>query len=173
MFKRSNVVGVGGKFDIEIYTKDGELKHKEEFKNGWTNVGLTWLMERSFKSAKPSDLTFYIGLVDTGGSLADADTMASHAGWTENINYSEAARPTWGQGDPAEAGGIVTATNATKRSFTIDTNSQSIYGAFLSSGSTKSGSAGTLLCTGALTAEVELNDDDVIKIGYAVNATAT
>ena len=168
--KRSNIAGIGGVFTVECYDKYGNKKWEETFDNGWTNAGLLWLMERSFKSVKPSDLTFYMSLIDTGASLANGDTMASHAGWTENANYSETARPVWNNGDPTESIGIVSAVNATRIEFTCDTDSQTINGAFLSSGNAKSGTAGTLLATGSFSSEQELNDDDVLKIQYTLKA---
>lgn len=169
---RSNIVGVGGKFRAEILDQYGNIKHEEEFKNGWTNEGLEWLMNRSFKSSKPSELSFYIGIIDSSATLANGDTMSSHGGWTENSSYSETNRPAWSQDDPAEAGGIVSASNSTKRQFTMNADSQSIHGAFLSSSNTKGGSVGTLLCTGLFSSAVSLDDDDILKIEYEVKAQA-
>lgn len=168
--KRSNVAGIGGVFTVEVYDKYGNKKGIFYADNGWTNEGLEWLMERSFKSSKPSELTFYIGLIDSSGTLTGSDVMNSHSGWTENTNYSETARPAWGQGDPTQSAGTVTAENSTKRTFTVDTDSQEIYGAFLASNNTKGGTSGTLLCTGAFSSSVSLDDDDVLRIGYALNA---
>ena len=168
--KRSNVVGIGGTFFVECYDKYGNKKWEENFNNAWTNAGLLWLMQRSFKDSKPSDLTFYMGLIDTGASLANSDVMNSHAGWTENINYSETSRPLWDNADPTESAGIVSSLNSVRTEFTCDTNSQTINGAFLTSGSAKSGTAGTLLVTGSFASEQELNDDDVLKVQYTLKA---
>jgi hypothetical protein len=172
MYKRSNVAKIGGVFNIEVYDKYGNLKIKKNFNNSWTNEGMSWLMNRSFKSIKASDLSYYIGLINSSGTITASDVMASHSGWTENINYDEITRPAWNQDDPVESGGVISAVNSTKRSFTINVDSQSVYGAFLSSDNSKSGTSGKLLAEGALDSQIDLNDDDVIKIGYDLRLQA-
>lgn len=93
--------------------------------------------------------TWYMGLIEGSGVdleedtlLNDAtDTMASHAGWTENTSYSESTRPSLTIS--AAAGGQAACTAA---SFTLSANVQ-LAGFFLTSNNTKGGSTGTLLRT--------------------------
>ena len=69
------------------------------------DVGLNHILETEFHSGAQVT-TWYIGLVDNAGfsAFANADTMASHAGWAESSAYTEANRPTWTAG---AAGGPV------------------------------------------------------------------
>ena len=107
--------------------------------------------------------TWYIGLiVDTGYTgLAAADTMGSHAGWTESTDYAEATRPGWAEG--ASSGQSVT--NATPVSFT-STATQTIKGFFITSVATKGGSTGTLLATRLFT-----NGERTIGAGQQLTIT--
>ena len=92
------------------------------------------------------DLTFAsgwcVGLVDSAGFTAysTADTMSSHAGWSESQVYTEAIRPTYSPA--AAAAGSATNTTA-KAVFTINAT-VTIRGAFLTSSPVKGGTAGTL-----------------------------
>ncbi len=76
-----------------------------------------------------------------------ADTMASHAGWTENQNYSEANRPTITLGTVASQS---VDNSASKAVFTINA-SGTIGGVFVTTDNTKGGTTGTLYGGGVFT----------------------
>ena len=80
----------------------------------------------------------------TGPALTD--TMASHAGWTEDVNYSNAARPTtaW------SAAAAKSKTLSSGLVFNMN-GSTTIKGCFLNSVSTKSGTTGVLFSAGLFT----------------------
>lgn len=91
---------------------------------------------------------WYMGLVDgaTTPTFAAGDTMASHAGWTENTAYSNAARPTLAFGTAASRS-IALASAAT---FNIN-GTATIAGGFFTTVSTIGGTTGLLYSAGAFT----------------------
>lgn len=118
--------------------------------NGFCDAGLNLLLDRF--DADPASLTWYIGLISgtsfTTG-LAATDTAASHPGWIEDANYSQATRPAWGPGAAVSKARV----NATRYTFTMNAN-RTIKGFFLISNDTKGGSTGTLLATGLFDADL-------------------
>ena len=137
-----------GRFLIECYDKDGNLKWTDESKNLVVNVGLQY-MAGSALTSTAQITTWYVGLYGAGASnTPDAtDTMSSHAGWTEVTDYSEANRPTatfaaatlpTGSGNPS-----VVTNSASKAQFTMNATT-TVGGAFLTSNNTKGGTTGTL-----------------------------
>jgi hypothetical protein len=82
-----------GKFKIQCLDKDGNLKWEAEEKNLVVNVGLAYMAGSALTSVT-AITTWYIGLYGAGASNtpAAADTMSSHAGWTEVVPYSNATR---------------------------------------------------------------------------------
>ena len=75
---------------------------------------------------------WYIGLVDNAGFTAYAagDTLASHAGWNENVGYSGGNRGTASFGSATAADPSVISNSASQASFSI-TGTATIRGAFL------------------------------------------
>ena len=160
---------VGGIFNIECYDKDGNLKWSKKAKNGVVNVGLDDQLDTYFNSGSQIT-TWFIGILNTGASLAATDTASSHAGWTEYVNYTSGTRPTWTSG--AASGQAVT--NGTSVDFTIDSGGGTVAGAFLISNSTKGGSTGILYCTAILSGgDQVVNDTDVIRVTYTVSMAST
>ncbi len=91
---------------------------------------------------------WYMGLVDgaTAPTFAATDTMASHAGWTENAAYSNAARPTLSFGTAASRSIAL----ASAAAFNID-GTATIAGGFFTTVSTISGTTGILYSAGDFT----------------------
>jgi hypothetical protein len=104
-------------------------------------AGKNDLLTQYFKGAAYTS-TWYVGLVDgtTTPTYNAADTMASHAGWTENVGYSNATRVTWTGG--TVSGGSVD-NSASPASFLISATGI-IAGSFVVSNNTKGGTTGTL-----------------------------
>lgn len=150
---------------VQCFDKDGNLKWEEEVFNGITDVGIAYLLDAGFNGGS-QDTTHYIGLVDNAGfsAFADADTMSSHAGWSESVAYSEGTRVAW---NPDAA-----ATRAVTNSVTVDftmSGSATIKGIFVSSNSTKSGTTGTLWATAAFSSNASVVASDVLKVTYTVS----
>jgi hypothetical protein len=90
--------------------------------------------------------TWYLGLYGAGASNTPAagDTMSSHAGWTEYVNYSNANRVTATLATATTANPSVVTNSASPAVFNIDGAGGTVGGAFLTSNNTKSGTTGTL-----------------------------
>lgn len=112
---------------------------------------------------------FYIGLISTvgyGAGVVAGDTMASHAGWTESVVYSNATR-------------IVTAWNAAAAAskslsaplgFLIN-GSDTIKGCFMTTVSTKGGTTGTLYSGGLFTGgDQPVVNGNTLNVSYTASA---
>jgi len=106
-----------------------------------TTVGKNDLLTQYFKGAAYT-AAWFVALVDGGAAPTynAADTMASHAGWTENVGYSNATRVTW-TGGTAVAGQIDN--TASPAAFNINATG-TIAGQFMTTVNTKSGTTGIL-----------------------------
>ena len=133
-----------GKFKMECFDKDGNLKWSAEEKNLVVNVGLQYMCGTALTSVSQIT-TWYIGLYGAGASNTPAagDTMSSHAGWTEATPYSNATRPACTFATATTANPSVATNSASPASYTINATA-TVGGAFLVSNSTKGGSTGTL-----------------------------
>lgn len=158
-----------GYFTFEIWTpEEKSLLYWEIVPNGMTTVGITDMFEQYHNGG--TGLTFYIGLIDDSGftAVAAADTMSSHAGWTEITDYSEGTRPAWGPDDAASN----KVTNSTKASFTM-TAAKDAKGLFLTSVSTKDGTTGILWCTALFNLTNALQNAQVAKAGYTLTGAGS
>lgn len=151
---------------FELIGANGEVKYTEEFHNDITNAGKNSLLDVYFRN-QTQIATWYFGLVDNSGwtAFAAGDTMGSHAGWNEFTTYSDSTRIAWAP-DAAASQSI---TNSSVSTFNIN-GSGTLKGIFVTSGSAKSGTTGTLWSTAAFTSTVAVTSGDQIKITYAVNA---
>ena len=110
---------------------------------------------------------WYVGLINDTPTIAAADAMDSHAGWTEFTAYDEATRQEY-----TEVRSSQTLSNtAAPATFTISTNASVIAGAFLASSSTKTGTTGTLMCAVAFTGgDKSADDGDTLQVTYTFAA---
>jgi hypothetical protein len=134
-----------GLFEIKCHDKDGNLKWTAESKNLVVNVGLQYMAGSALTSVSQIT-TWYLGLYGAGASNTPAagDTMSSHAGWTEYVNYSNANRVTATLATATTANPSVVTNSASPAVFNIDGAGGTVGGAFLTSNNTKSGTTGTL-----------------------------
>jgi hypothetical protein len=133
-----------GVYHIKCHDKDGNLKWKADSKNLVVNAGLAYMAGTALTSVAQIT-TWYIGLYGAAASNTPAagDTMSSHAGWTEVVPYSNATRVAATFVTATTANPSVVTNSASPASFTINATS-TVGGAFLTSGSAKSGTTGTL-----------------------------
>lgn len=152
---------------IQCFGSDGNLKWEEEVFNGIVDEGIEYLLNVAFRSATTQINPWYILLVDNAGfsAFANADTMASHAGWTEFTNYSEATRPEWTAGTAA-ARAIA---NAATVDYTINGVGGEVKGVAVTSSNTKSGTVGTLWSTAAFSSNATVTSGDTLKITYTIS----
>ena len=155
-----------GRVVAEHRDRDDYLKAIHEAPNGIVDVGLNHILETEFNGGSQIS-TWYIGLVDNSGfsSFADADTLSSHAGWSEFTSYTEANRVTWGVGT-ATARAI---SNASTADFSINATGN-LKGIFVSSNNVKStGNTGTLWSTASFSSVVATANGDTLKVTYTVS----
>ena len=133
-----------GVYYVECHDKDGNLKWTAESKNLVVNIGLAYMAGSALTSVTQIT-TWYLGLYGAGASNTPAagDTMASHAGWTEVVAYSNANRVTATFVTATTANPSVVTNTASPAVFNIN-GTTVVGGAFLTSDNTKSGTTGTL-----------------------------
>ena len=133
-----------GLFEIKCHDKDGNLKWEAQSKNLVVNVGLQYMAGSALTSVTQIT-TWYLGLYGAGASNTPAagDTMSSHAGWTEVVAYSNATRVAATFVTATAANPSVVTNTASPATFNIN-GTTTVGGAFLTSGSAKSGTTGSL-----------------------------
>lgn len=156
-------------YKVECFGKDGRLKWVDEFDNLVVTAGLNDSLDKHFKGSSYT-AAWYVGLTDGTPTFAAGDTMASHAGWAEVTAYDEVVRQTLTLG--SVSGGSVD-NSASKAVFTIDTNSTTVGGAFLTTDDTPGATDGTLYGGGAFSAgDKALDDDDTLTVTITLTAAA-
>ncbi len=151
-------------YDVELYGPDGKLKWAEQIHNLVVNTGLDDILQEYYKGSAYT-ASHFVGLTDGTPTVAAGDTMASHVGWVEVTAYSEGARQAFTPGSVASQS---VDNSASKAVFSIDTNSTTIGGAFLSTDATKGGTSGILISAGAFTGGDKSADN-----GDTLNVTVT
>ena len=158
---------ITGEYTVECFDSEGNLKWSEGFKNLVTTVGKNFMLDTTFSGSTYS-AAWYLGLVDGTSSPTYnvANTMASHAGWTEFTSYSESTRPapTWGS---ASSGSKAT----TATSFSIN-GTGTVAGAFMTTDDTKSGATGTLYSAGNFSGGSRtVASGDTLNVTYTATLT--
>jgi len=150
---------IRGRWKAECYDANGKLKWVEEFENIVVNEGLNHLLDSTL-AGQTQITSWYVGLKGSGTPAA-ADTMGSHSTWSEDQNYSESARPTWTPNGAASGQSV--SNSAAKATFSINATT-TIYGAFLTSSSTKGGTSGKLYAAGNFASSKSLSAGDQLLV---------
>lgn len=163
-----------GVYHVECHDKDGNLKWSADTKNLVVNAGLAYMAGTALTSVTQIT-TWYIGLYGAGASNTPAagDTMASHAGWTEVVPYSNATRVAATFVTATTANPSVVTNAASPATFNINATS-TVGGAFLTSGSAKSGTTGTLFSAADFSAPGDRSvvSGDIISVTYTFSLAA-
>jgi hypothetical protein len=158
----------GGVFHVQCFDKDGTLKWEDQMHNLVVNEGLQDMNTEYFKGSAYT-AAFFLGLVTGPGSgttYAAADTLASHAGWTEFTNYSGSRKAvTFGTATTADPS--VIGNSASPSQFSITGAGGTVAGAFLCT--VASGTSGTLFSE----ADFQSPGDRVVVSGDTLNVTYT
>ena len=143
----SEALNARGHYTVDCHDADGNLIWSEKIQNLVTTVGKNNILDNHLSGANYT-AAWYIGLISITGyaAVAAGDTMASHAGWKEDTNYSQTARPATSfssasGGSKSLSAGVV---------FTISAPT-TIKGCFLASDPTKNGTTGLLYSAGLFT----------------------
>lgn len=159
----------GGIFTVQCHDKDGNLKWEAKEHNLVVNEGLQYMNAKTFTGSSYT-AAWYLGLYGAGASNtpAAADTMASHAGWTEVTAYSQTTRPACNFGTPTTADPSVATNSASAATFSINATT-TVGGAFLTTDSTKGGTTGTLFSA----ADFQSPGDRSVVSGDTLSVTYT
>jgi len=136
-------IKMGGIFSVICRDAHGNVRWEETAHNIVTNEGLDYGMRTMLLGSGTETQigTWFVGLVSATPTIAAADTMASHGGWTEvQTQYSEGTRPAYTGADT----GVGTVSNTASVAVFSITGSVTVGGCFLTSNSTKAGSTGKL-----------------------------
>lgn len=158
----------GGVFHVQCFDKDGNLKWEDQMHNLVVNQGLQDMNTQYFKGSTYT-AAFYLGLITGPGSsttYAAADTLASHAGWTEFTNYSGSRKAvTFGTATTADPS--VISNSASPSQFSITGGGGTVAGAFLCT--VASGTSGVLFSE----ADFQSPGDRAVVSGDTLNVTYT
>lgn len=163
----------GGVFTVTCRDKDGNLKWEETSPNLVVNTGLQDMNAKYFVGSSYT-AAWYLGLVtgpSSGTTFAAGDTLASHAGWTENTSYSGTRKAcTFGTATTADPSVITNSLNTA--SFTMNATT-TIAGAFLTN--VASGTSGILFSASDFQAPGDraVINGDVLLVTYTFNLDAT
>jgi len=157
----------GGVFKMECHDSEGNLKWVEEFPNLVVNEGLADMNDKYF-SGTGYTAAWFLGLVQgpaSGTTFAAADTLASHAGWVEDTNYTGNRKAvTFGSATTADPS--VINNSGSPSQFTMN-GTTTIAGAFLCTVS--SGSSGILFSA----SDFQAPGDRSVVSGDVLNVTYT
>ena len=169
----SKNVGAGGVFTATCVGPDGQIKWTDTFHNLVVNEGLVNMNTSYFKGSGYT-AAFFLGLVSGGTSptYAAANTLASHAGWTELVPGTAYTgnRPAVTFGTSTSANPSVITTTST--SYAMLVNSTVVAGAFLCT--VASGTSGTLFSAGSFTGgNKSVDSGDTLNVTYSFSLTGT
>jgi hypothetical protein len=162
---------IWGVYEVKCFASDGRLRWRAFAPNAITNEGLNHILSIVL-GAGTQITTWYLGLIDNSGftAFSASDTMASHGGWTEVTNYTQANRVTW---SPAAAASQ-SITNTSTSNFSGFAATKTIKGLFLTSNNTKGGTTGTLFSEAAFSGGNQtVNSGDTLQCTYTVNAATS
>lgn len=155
-----------GRYKLECFDKDGNLKWSVEEDNLVVNAGLQYMAGTALTTTTQIT-TWYLGLITGPGVTTSAtDTMGTH-GWTEFTGYSNATRVAATLTAATNANPSVVTNSGTPANFTINATG-TVGGAFLTSGSAKSGTTGTLFSEKAFSSPGDRSvvSGDILAVTY-------
>lgn len=161
-----------GQYTVTCVGADGQVKWVEHIENVVVTVGKNDLLDKYFTGSAYT-ATWYMGLVDATSFsvVAPADTLASHAGWLEFLNYTisgvNRSTPTW---TAASAGAKATVATA----FPITGAGGSVYGALmcttLARNTASNGGVGILYSAGQFTGGTRaVISGDTLNVTYTAS----
>jgi hypothetical protein len=150
--------------------RDGKVIDEFEFKNLVVNQGLNYLLGAGLAGGAQIT-TWYIGLFSGNYTVLAADTASVIAtNSTEVTAYSGGARPTW-VANSSSPTGQSTSNSSSQASFTF-TGPVTVFGAFLISSATISGTGGTLFSGAQFGASKSVVSSDVLNLTYTYTAAS-
>jgi hypothetical protein len=176
-------IGVAGSYHVVCRDAEGNVKWEEGFPNLVNSVGKQLMLNTLLAGSAYTTVGPFLGLI-TGATptFLAADTMASHAGWTEFVDYTVGGSAVRGTAVFASAtsSGLspsnVTTAAATAITYTITGAGGIVSGCFLVTGSgassTISNTSGTLYSAGAFATAKTTTAGDTVSVTYSTTATS-
>ena len=150
--------------------REGEVIDAWGVDNLVVNQGLNYLLGAGLAGGSQIT-TWYIGLFSGNYTVLAADVASGiAAAATEVTAYSGGARPTWTPNSSTPSGQS-TSNSSSQASFTF-TGSVTVFGAFLVSSATISGTGGTLFSGAQFGASKSVVSSDVLNLTYTYTAAS-
>lgn len=157
-----------GFYLVECRDADGNLKWTDEIHNLVVTEGRNFALDTLFEGVTYT-ASWFMGLVNgaSAPTYNAADTMVSHAGWTEVTGYAAGTRPAVDFSANASAGSKAAAALA----FVINATA-TIAGCFITTNNTKGGTTGVLYSVGNFTGgNRAVVSGDTLNVTYTASLT--
>jgi hypothetical protein len=179
----SETVGIEGHYHVVCRDKDGNVKWEEQFPNLVNSIGKELMLDTLLKGVSYSVVGPFLGLISGASpTFLAADTMTSHAGWTEFTNYTVGGSAVRGTAvfASASSSGLspsnITTSAASAITYTITGAGGTVGGCFLVTGSgassTQGNTSGTLYSAGAFATAKTTTAGDTVSVTYSTTATS-
>ena len=179
----SESVGIEGCYHVVCRDVDGNIKWEDQFPNLVNAVGKQLMLDTLLSGTSYTTVGPYLGLISGASpTFTAADTMTSHAGWTEFTNYTVGGSAVRGTASFSAASSTgTTPTNVTTKSasaitYTITGAGGTVGGCFLVTGSgastTQGNTGGTLYSAGAFGTAKVTTAGDTVSVTYSTTATS-
>ncbi len=176
-------VGIEGHYHVVCHDAEGNLKWEQTFPNLVNAVGKELMLDTLLSGSSYTTVGPFLGLISGASpTFAASDTMASHGGWTEFINYTVGGSPVRGTASfSAATSSGTTPTNVTTKTasaitYTITGAGGTVGGCFLVTGSgassTQNNTSGTLYSAGAFGTAKITTAGDTVSVTYSTTATS-
>jgi hypothetical protein len=176
-------VGIEGCYHVVCRDAEGNIKWEDSFPNLVNAVGKQLMLDTLLSGSAYTTVGPFLGLISGASpTFAAADTMVTHAGWTEFVNYTvggSAVRGTAVFGSATSSGTTptnVTTKTATAITYTITGAGGTVGGCFLVTGtgavSTQNDTSGTLYSAGAFATAKATTAGDTVNVTYSTTATS-
>ena len=176
-------VGIEGSYHVVCRDADGNIKWEDEFPNLVNAVGKELMLNTLLSGTTYTTVGPFLGLISGASpTFAAADTMSSHGGWTEFVNYTVGGSAVRGTASfSAATSSGTTPTNVTTKTasaitYTITGAGGTVGGCFLVTGtgasSTQNNTSGTLYSAGAFATAKITTAGDTVSVTYSTTATS-
>lgn len=179
----SESVGMEGHYHVVCRDAEGNVKWEESFPNLVNAVGKQLMLDTLLSGTTYTTVGPFLGLISgSSPTFLAADTMTSHAGWTEFTNYTVGGSAVRGTAvfTSATSSGLspsnVTTKAASAITYTITGAGGTVGGCFLVTGtgavSTQNNTSGTLYSAGAFATAKVTTAGDTVSVTYSTTATS-
>ena len=150
-------------YSLKCIAADGSVRWTEEVDNLVTTAGKTDIVDKYFKGSAYT-AAFFLGLKATGTAVI-ADTLASHASWTEVTAYASATLPGITFGTTAAGSNTATAV-----SYAIN-GTATVAGIFTTTNSAKGATTGVLYSAGDFASARSVLSGDTLNATLTVSVS--